>query len=177
MASEKRARILIFTGDGKGKTTAALGMAARASGHGMRSLIVQFVKGSDGSGELDAFVKIPEIEIVQTGCGFVPPPEGEKFAEHKSRAEQGLELAARAIRSGGDDIVVLDEVCVAVWKNLLEEKAVLAVISEAKPDSIVALTGRNAPPAFVEAADTVTEMKCVKHGYTQGIKAQRGVEF
>lgn len=177
METEKKARVLIFTGDGKGKTTAALGMVVRASGHGMKTKIAQFVKGSDGSGELDAFEKNDLIEIVQTGCGFVPPPESEKFAEHKSHAENGLELAAQAIRTGEYDIVVLDEVCVAVSLKLLDEKAVIEVISGAKPDSVVVLTGRNAPEAFVELADTVTEMKCIKHGYKQGIKAQKGVEF
>ena len=177
MSSEKQTRILLFTGDGKGKTTAAAGMALRAAGHGMRSLIIQFVKNDEKTGEIAACAKIPEIEIMQTGMGFVPDRESPLFMDHKKGAERGLEIAARALSSGDYGVVVLDEICVAVSKELLDEQDVLRVIKDAKSGCVIVLTGRNAAQGLLEAADTVTEMKCLKHGYKRGVKAQMGVEF
>lgn len=169
-------RVLLFTGDGKGKTTAALGMALRASGYGMRIMLIQFVKSDPDIGEAKAFACMPGATIIQTGRGFVPPSSHPKFAEHCSAAEKGLKLAEEALHSGSYDMVCLDEIVYAVARGLLSEEAVIRAIREACPDIIVVLTGRNAAPGLIELADTVTEMKKIKHGLDTGWTAQKGVE-
>jgi cob(I)alamin adenosyltransferase len=169
-------RILLFTGDGKGKTTAALGMALRASGHGMRILFIQFVKSDPETGEMAAFANLPGATIVQTGRGFIPKPSNPKFAEHRHAAEEGLKLAEEALRSGRYDIVCLDEVAYAVSWKLLSEEAVIHAMRNAYPGTIIVLTGRNATDGLIELADTVTEMRKIKHGLETGWTAQKGVE-
>lgn len=170
-------RVLVFTGDGKGKTTASLGIALRAVGHGMKVKIIQFVKSDTSTGEIAALNMLPGVEIVQTGCGFVPNESNAKFTDHRQAAENGLKIAAEAIESCKYSVVILDEICVAVAKKLLNENEVIEMIRKASPDVTVVLTGRGATPAMIELADTVTNMSCVKHGMQQGIKAQEGVEF
>lgn len=172
-----KARVLIFTGDGKGKTTAALGLALRATGHGLRVLVLQFVKGGQQTGELVAVRRIPGFEIEQRGCGFVPAEGSAKFAVHRQAAETVLKEADGALLSEKYDVVVLDELCLAVAKNLLPEQAALDVVSHARPGTVLVLTGRGATPGLIAAADTVTEMCLRKHGLQSGIKAQPGVEF
>jgi len=172
-----RKRIILFTGDGKGKTTAALGMVLRASGHGMKSLIIQFIKSDPDTGELAACRHIAGVEIVQTGRGFVPERTEPLFKEHRKAAAEGLDLAERALLSGGYDLVILDEICIAVWKELLDEKRVIEVVLKGGPGTCVVMTGRNATAGLISIADTVTEMRMVKHGLTEGWKAQKGVEF
>lgn len=169
-------RILIFTGDGKGKTTAALGMALRAAGHGQRVLIIQFIKADSSVGEIAALQKMPGIEIIQTGRGFLPPSTNPAFAGHCEMAERGLSLAAEAIGSGEYDMVVLDEICVAVAKGLLNEEDVVRAISTEKPITLV-LTGRSAGERLIALADTVSEVCCIKHGLKDGWKKQKGVEY
>lgn len=171
------ARTLVFTGDGKGKTTAALGMALRAAGHGQRVLIVQFVKADRSTGELAACRHLPGVEIVQAGLGFVPPDDAPAFARHRQAAERGLELAGRALASQPLDLLVLDEVCLAVARRLLNEDAVLALLRQRTRPVCIVLTGRGASPGLLARADTVTEMRCVAHGLAQGIAAQPGVEY
>ena len=173
----KKARVLIFTGDGKGKTTAALGLALRAAGHGMRVLVLQFVKGGQKTGELTAARQISGFEIEQRGCGFVPPASSPRFAEHRRAAEAVLREADEALLSGSYGVVVLDELCFAVSKDLVSEQAALDVVGHARPGSVLVLTGRGATPGLMAAADTVTEMCVRKHGMKAGIAAQRGVEF
>ncbi|HTX55311.1 MAG TPA: cob(I)yrinic acid a,c-diamide adenosyltransferase [Candidatus Baltobacteraceae bacterium] len=170
-------RTLVFTGDGKGKTTAALGMALRAAGHGQRVLVVQFVKSDETTGELAASRHLPGVEIVQTGLGFLPPENALAFARHREAAEAGLARAGEALASQPLDLMVLDEVCVAVARGLLKEDAVLALLRARIRPVCVVLTGRGATKRLVEAADTVTEMRCVSHGLTRGIQAQPGVEY
>jgi cob(I)alamin adenosyltransferase len=177
MDTENTNRILLFTGDGKGKTTAALGMALRAAGHGMKSLVVQFVKSDKETGELASVEDIPEIKIVQTGKGFVPDTETAEFQIHKQCAESGLWTVQEALMTGTYQLVILDEICIAVSKNLLNEQQVLGVIEQAHANTIIVMTGRNASQGLVDVADTVTEMKCVKHGHRQNIQAQQGVEY
>ncbi len=172
-----KARILIFTGDGKGKTTAALGLALRATGHGLRVLVLQFVKGGQQTGELVAARQIPGFAIEQRGCGFVPAEKSAEFAIHRQAAESVLREADAALLSGSYDVVVLDELCLAVAKNLVPEQAALDVVGHARPGSVLVLTGRGATPGLIAAADTVTEMCLRKHGLKAGIKAQRGVEY
>ncbi|MEN6465946.1 MAG: cob(I)yrinic acid a,c-diamide adenosyltransferase [Syntrophaceae bacterium] len=169
-------RVLLFTGDGKGKTTAALGMALRAAGHGMKVLFVQFVKSDPGTGEMAALAALPGAEIIQTGRGFVPAPSSPEFSEHRRAAEDGMKKAAKALSSGSYDMVCLDEIAVAVAKGLVPEGAVLKMIRQAHPDTIVVLTGRNATVGMMELADTVTDMKNIKHGLASGWPAQKGVE-
>lgn len=173
----QRGRVLIFTGDGKGKTTAALGMALRAAGHDMRVLIIQFIKKRKDTGEISAVENLPNIEIVQTGLGFVPPAGSESFGKHKGAAEAGLIRAAKALTTGAWDVIVLDEICGAVGAGLLEETEVIAILQKASSKTIIVLTGRNATQGLIDIADTVTEMRCIKHGFQTGWDAQKGVEL
>lgn len=172
-----QARIVLFTGDGKGKTTAALGMAIRASGHGLRTLIVQFIKSNSSTGEIPALKNLPGVEIVQTGKGFVPARSDPHYPLHQQSARDGLKLVAEAIASRKYHLVILDEVCTAVSKELLDEEKVAEAIGQADGETCLVLTGRGAPKGLLDLADTVTEMCCIKHGFQAGIPAQEGVEF
>jgi cob(I)alamin adenosyltransferase len=171
-----RARVLLFSGDGKGKTTAALGTLLRAGGHGMRGLVIQFVKSDSRTGEI-AGLNILGADIMQTGRGFIPSPDKPEYEEHRRAARTGMEEAGKAVASGMYDIIVLDEICVAVWKGLVSEEDVLALIAKAPSGICLILTGRGATEALIGAADTVTEMRMVKHGYQAGIPEQKGVEY
>ena len=177
-ASSRRGLILINTGPGKGKTTAALGTALRAAGNGMRVLVLQFLKGSWHYGELDAIAKFgPDFVIRQMGRGFVKIGGAETDPEDIRMVEEAWAEAAAAILSGDWDLVVLDEINYAINYNMLSPEAVADVLRR-KPEMVhVLLTGRNAHPTLVELADTVTEMREVKHAYQKGILAQRGIEF
>lgn len=171
-------RILIFTGDGKGKTTAAMGMVLRASSHGMKIKVVQFLKSDTGSGEIAALENLPGVQFVRRGLGFVPKRRDDpRFDEHQRVAEEGLALAREAVLSDRYDLIVLDEICGAIAAGLLDETAVADLLQQAPASLRLALTGRNAPATLIELADTVTEMRCLKHGLQQGRKAQSGVEF
>jgi cob(I)alamin adenosyltransferase len=170
-------RILIFTGDGKGKTTAALGMVLRAHGHGIPVAVIQFVKSDTETGEFAALKEMAGVEIAVTGLGFVPRPTDPRFADHRRAAEGGLRTAGEAVFSGRYGLVVLDEVCMAVALKLLDEDAVLAVISEAPPGCTVVLTGRGATEGLIRVADTVSEVRCIKHGFDSGRIARKGVEY
>ncbi|HAJ26884.1 MAG TPA: cob(I)alamin adenolsyltransferase [Syntrophus sp. (in: bacteria)] len=171
-------RVVLFTGDGKGKTTAALGMVLRASGHGLKCFIVQFIKAAGETGELGACRKEPGVEIVQAGLGFIPDNKtNPAFAAHQEAAQEGLKKAKAAIADGNYDLVVMDEVCPAVTKDLLTEEAVIESIHKAGPEVVIVMTGRQAPAGLINLADTVTEMTMIKHGYSAGWPAQRGVEF
>lgn len=174
--SPPRPRVLLFTGDGKGKTTAALGLAVRAVGHGMKACIVQFIKSSP-TGEQKAAAALGNLEIIQMGEGFLPPHDNPQFCVHAAAARHGLELARERIAGGDCGVVVLDEVCVAVAHGLLKCAEVADAIALAGAKTVIVLTGRGATRELMDLADTVTEMRCVKHGYEQGIKAQKGVEY
>lgn len=174
---KRKGRILIFTGDGKGKTTAALGMVLRASGHGMRTLIIQFVKADGTVGELTGLRYLPEVEVIQMGRGFVPSPTNPAFLEHRQAACQALERAAKSIRSREYDLMILDEICIAMDKGLISEDQILELIEESGEGSCLVLTGRGATQRLIAVADTVTEMRNLKHGFSQGIAAQKGVEY
>ena len=166
--------VQVYTGDGKGKTTAALGLALRASGHGLRTYIGQFMKGQH-YGELDALRNYPAITIEQYGDVYCIRRE-EVTPEHVAQAHRGLERAREALLSGEYDIVVLDEVNVTIWFGLLTVKEVLAFLDE-KPERVeVILTGRRAPQEIIERADLVTEMREIKHYYQQGVLARKGIE-
>ena len=177
---EKHGLIMVHTGDGKGKTTAALGLAMRAWGDGLRVLILQFIKGGWKYGELKTLKTLAaadgRIEIRQCGLGFTNTDEHEQ-AEHLKAAAEALAMAKEAITSGKYDLVILDEINYAVKFNLITEAQVLELLTCRPPELHLVLTGRDAAPGVIDKADLVTEMKEIKHPYTQGIKAQLGIEF
>ena len=167
--------VQIYTGDGKGKTTAALGLALRAAGYGMHTYIGQFMKGRP-YGELEALGDHPCITIEQYGDVHFFRREG-ITPEHAARAHRGLERAREAMHSGRYDLVVLDEVNVTLWFELLRAEEVLALLDDRPPNVEVILTGRRAPQQLIDRADLVTEMQEVKHYYQQGVMARQGIEW
>jgi cob(I)alamin adenosyltransferase len=176
--SSRRGLLLINTGPGKGKTTAALGTAFRAAGNGMRVLVLQFLKGSWHYGELDSALSMgDDFVIKQMGRGFVKVGGAETDPADIRMVEEAWAEAALAILSGEWDLVVLDEINYAIGYKMLDPQAVADVLVRRPPMVHVILTGRNAHPILVELADTVTEMREVKHAYQKGILAQRGIEF
>jgi cob(I)alamin adenosyltransferase len=172
----QKPRILIFTGDGKGKTTAALGMAFRMSGHGRRSCVIQFIKSDASVGEIAAAANSTAIEIHSTGLGFIPPNDDPRFVQHRAAAQAGLRKAAEVVAGGHFALVILDEICMAVAHGLIEEGQVTELLAQASPELCLVLTGRDASPGLIVLADTVTEMLCIKHGMYEGRAAQDGVE-
>ena len=166
--------IQVYTGDGKGKTTAALGLALRASGHGLYTYIGQFMKGQS-YGELEALRGNEYITVEQYGNAHHIHKD-RVATDDVERAHRGLQLAREALLSGFYNIVVLDEVNVAAWFGLLEASDVLALLDERPENVEVVLTGRRAPREFIDRADLVTEMRSVKHYYEQGISARPGIE-
>jgi cob(I)alamin adenosyltransferase len=178
MTDSRRGLILINTGPGKGKTTAAMGTALRAVGNGMRVLMLQFLKGSWHYGELDAVEAFGDKFVLkQMGRGFVKVGGAETDAEDIRLVEAAWAEARAAIDSGEWDMVVLDEINYAISYGMLDA-ATVADALRSRPEMVhVILTGRNAHPLLVELADTVTEMREVKHAYQKGILAQRGIEF
>ena len=178
MTDSRRGLILINTGPGKGKTTAAMGTALRAVGNGMRVLMLQFLKGSWHYGELDAVKSFGDNFILkQMGRGFVKVGGAETDPEDLRLVHEAWAEAEQAINSGEWDMVVLDEINYAIGYGMLDP-AVVAEALRKRPEMVhVILTGRNAHPLLVDLADTVTEMREVKHAYQKGILAQRGIEF
>ena len=174
----RRGLLLINTGPGKGKTTAALGTALRAVGNGMRVLVLQFLKGSWHYGELDAVQSFGDSFVMrQMGRGFVKVGGAQTDPEDIRLVEQAWREAEQAIFSGEWDMVVLDEINYAIGYGMLDAARVAEVL-KSRPQMVhVILTGRNAHPLLVELADTVTEMREVKHAYSKGILAQRGIEM
>jgi cob(I)alamin adenosyltransferase len=176
----RKGLIIVFTGDGKGKTTAALGIALRACGHKMRVSMIQFVKAVTESGEEQIAERLkPEFELLTMGRGFVNHP-GDKapFEEHKEAADAALGFARQRIQSGYWDIVVLDEINIAVQHGLLDIESVMSMLRR-KPSKVhVILTGRDAHPALIEMADLVTDMRLVKHPYDMhSLPAQQGIDY
>lgn len=166
--------IHLYTGNGKGKTTAAIGLAIRAAGAGKKVYIAQFVKGMHYS-ELDALVRFSEIELKQFGldCFIVNKPEPQDI----EAAQRGFSEASKAIFSGNFDLVILDEICIALYYQLIEMEKLLEVLKN-KPETLeIVLTGRYAPSELVELADLVTEMKEIKHYYNNSVQARKGIEF
>ena len=174
----RKGLLLINTGPGKGKTTAALGTALRAVGNGMKVLMIQFLKGSWHYGELDAVQAFGSNFVLKPmGRGFVKVGGAETDPEDIRLVQAAWDEARAAINSGQWDMVVLDEINYAISYNMLDA-ALVAEALRARPEMVhVLLTGRNAHPLLVEMADTVTEMREVKHAYQKGILAQRGIEY
>ena len=178
MTEARRGLILINTGPGKGKTTAAMGTALRAVGNGMSVLMLQFLKGSWHYGELDAMEAFGGKWVMkQMGRGFVKIGGAETDPEDVRLVEAAWDEARQAILSGEWDMVVLDEINYAIGYGMLDPARVVETLQQ-KPERVhVILTGRNVHPSLVEIADTVTEMREVKHAYQKGILAQRGIEY
>lgn len=171
--------VIVFTGNGKGKTTSALGVALRACGHNMKVAMLQFIKGSWHYGELDSVKKLsPNFELIPLGKGFVGIVDDKlPREEHIKAAKEALAIAKEKITSGRYRIVILDEINVAVRLNLIDIQDLLDLI-KAKPKELhLIITGRGADPKLVEAADLVTEMREIKHPYQKGITAQRGIDY
>ena len=176
MAEKFTGYVQVYTGNGKGKTTAALGLALRAAGHGLKTYIGQFLKGQT-YGELAAVRRLaPLITIEQFGRrGFIHVTENPED-EDIERARRGLEKCLRAMLSGKFRLVVLDEICVAMHFRLLSEKDVHDFLAQKPRNVEVVLTGRYAPPSLLRRADLVTEMKEKKHYYAKGVRARAGIE-
>jgi cob(I)alamin adenosyltransferase len=171
--------IVVFTGDGKGKTSAALGIALRASGHKMYVSLVQFVKGPSPSGEARAAERlVPEFEFASLGKGFVNCcGSTTPMMEHRKAAAEALEAARQRMHSGGWDVLILDEINTAVALGLLDLGSVLDLV-RSKPGRLhLVLTGRDARPELIELADMVTEMRSLKHPYDIGRPASKGIDF
>lgn len=176
--TQRHGLLLIHTGAGKGKTTAALGTAMRAAGNGMRVLVLQFLKGSWDYGELHAAEQFGgDLVIRQMGRGFVKVGGAETDPEDLRLVQEAWTESVRAMGSGEWDLLVLDEINYAIGYGLLDAAVVADGLRARPPLLHVILTGRNASPLLIDLADTVTEMREVKHAYTRGILAQRGIEF
>ncbi len=175
----RKGLIIIHTGPGKGKTTAALGTALRAVGQGLKVLMVQFIKGSWHYGELEAARMLGEerFKILPMGRGFVKIGAEKPDPEDIRLVEGAWQFASEQMAKGDYDIVILDEINYALSYKMLDPEVVLEALRR-KPEMVhVILTGRNAHPSIVECADLVTEMREVKHPYQKGILAQRGIEY
>ncbi len=172
----ERGLIQVYTGDGKGKTTAALGLALRAAGHGLKTCIIQFMKGWSFYGELGSVEMIPDITLHQFGRSeFVYKDRLDP--EDISQARQALDHTRQIMESGDCDLLVLDEINVALDFGLIGLEEVLALL-ESKPQQVeLILTGRNAHPDVICRADLVTEMREVKHPYTKGVQGRKGIEY
>ena len=175
MTGDNPGYVHVYTGDGKGKTTAAIGLAVRAAGHDLWTYIGQFMKGQE-YGELAALAQLPQITVDQYGDKGCIRKE-EVTPKHIADAKLGLERAKVALISCRHDIIVLDEVNVALWFGLLEEAAVLELLEERPQGVEMVLTGRRAPQSILDRADLVTEMKEAKHYYADGIMARKGIEY
>ena len=178
MADVRKGLIIVNTGPGKGKTTAAMGTALRAVGQGMKVLMLQFLKGSWHYGELDAVQAFGERFVMkQMGRGFVKVGGAETDPADIRMVEEAWAEAEKAINSGEWDLVILDEINYAIGYGMLDAAKVVAALKK-KPEMVhVILTGRNAHPTITDLADTVTEMRQVKHAYEKGVQAQRGIEY
>jgi cob(I)alamin adenosyltransferase len=172
--------IIINTGNGKGKTTAALGCALRAVGHKQKVLILQYIKGNMPTGELNSINYLkPYVEIYQLGKGFIKYKEGKPFIteEDKENAKNAFEFSLSKIKNEKFDLIILDEIINLLNFNLITIDQIKTLISSKLDSSSIILTGSNAPEALIELADTVTEMKEIKHAFQKGIKAKKGIEY
>ncbi len=168
--------VQIFTGDGKGKTSAALGVVLRALGHGLRVCIVVFMKGDYPYGEWEILSKLPNVKIARFGFRTFTDPAKVR-PEEIEQAKQALAFAREAMLSGNYDLVVLDEVNIAAAWKLVELEEVVRLIRDKPPNVELILTGRYADAKLIELADLVTECVKVKHPYDEGIKARKGIEY
>lgn len=176
---EQKGLIVIITGNGKGKTTTALGIAVRACGHNLRTSIIQFMKGDIYAGEWDGIRKMNcQVELIPTGKGFCgiqgnPYP----YKEHRRNAQEAMQLAREKMESGQFDVLILDEINNALHLRLVDLEQVLEIIQSKPPRMHLVLTGRDAHPQVIELADTVSEIMEIKHAYRKGIDPQPGIDY
>jgi cob(I)alamin adenosyltransferase len=169
--------VQVFTGAGKGKTTASLGTVLRAAGHNFKTLVIFFVKGNSSDGEFNTLPNLPGVEVAKFGLRkWIRDPKNVS-PEEIAEAKTALAAAYQAATSGKWDIVVCDEINIAVFFKLILVEEVLKLIKDKAPNTELILTGRNADSRIIEAADLVTEMKAVKHPYDKGITAREGIEY
>jgi len=176
----KKGLVFVFTGEGKGKTTSALGMALRASGHRKKILVIQFLKNYENYGELKFAKRFPKsnIRIKTFGEGYVGIRGDKKPRElHIEAAKKALAFAEKMMKSRRYFMIILDEVNIALNLKLLKAADVLKILKSKPKNLHLVLTGRGAPKKIIQAADLVTEMKEVKHPFRKGILAQEGIEF
>ena len=174
-ATEKRGIVLVNTGNGKGKSSAAFGMVARALGHGMRVGVVQFIKSGSATGEELFFRRFPEVEYHVIGEGFTWETQNKE--RDIATAQSAWNVACGMLCNPAIALVVLDEINIALKLHYLQTEQVLEVLRKRPPMQNVVLTGRAAPDALIEYADTVTEMRPIKHAFKAGIAAQPGIEL
>ena len=172
--SAMRARVLLFTGPGKGKTTAALGMLLRCAAYGKKILWTRFTKAAD-SGELRLFDKLGSVTVLAGDCGMTPPPDHPDYPRHVAAARELFERTLAA--APAYDAVFLDEICGVTARGMIAEEAVAAFAQSLGAEQILVLTGRGAGPVLLACADTASEVQCLKHGYRRGVRAQKGVEL
>lgn len=171
--------VIVYTGNGKGKTTAALGMSLRALGYGKRVLMIQFIKGSWHYGEMDSSRRLePDFELLAVGKGFVGIlDDTNPKSDHIKMASDALRICNEKMQSMNYDLVILDEVNYAINLDLIKISEILDLISK-KPESVdLVLTGNYAPKEVIDLADLVTEMKEVKHPFKKGIRAKKGIDY
>ena len=175
-ATGEKGLLLVFTGPGKGKTTAAFGMALRAVGHGMQVGVVQFIKGGQDSAERAVLSRFEKVDFQMIGDGFTWLTQNRE--QDIATAERAWAEAERMIGDPRYDLVILDELNIVLNYGYLDLARVLAIFSARRPELHITVTGRNAPAALMDLADLVSEIRCVKHPYReQGVRAQRGIEF
>lgn len=167
--------LLILTGNGKGKSSSAFGMVARALGHGMKVGVVQFIKSRTDTGEEAVFSKLPGIEWHVMGDGFTWDTQNHEADTKK--AQEAWTMAARMLADPSFDLVVLDELTYTLQYGYLDAATVVADLQSRPEMQHVVITGRGAQPALIDIADTVTEMRPLKHAYDAGIRAQKGIEW
>lgn len=170
-----KGRIIINTGDGKGKTTAALGTAFRALGHGQKVCVIQFIKGQGKYGERLLAEQLENLDWHICGKGFVFKKE--QLEEDRKVAEQGFALAEKVIAEDAYDLLILDELTYLPQLDFLPVARIVAALKSKPRRLSIIITGRNADPELIEIADTVSDMQVIKHAFSSGIKAQKGVEF
>jgi cob(I)alamin adenosyltransferase len=175
----RRGLVLVLTGEGKGKTTSCLGIAVRAVGYGMRVAMIQLIKGSIHYGEIDGAKRLaPEFELIPMGKGFVGiRGDTLPFSAHVAAAGKALATAQKKMRSGKYDVIILDEIHVAVHLGLVALPDLLALIRERPDDVHLILSGRYAHEEVIRLAHLVTEMRNIKHPFELGIEAEKGIDY
>jgi cob(I)alamin adenosyltransferase len=175
MHNLRKGYVHLYTGNGKGKTTAALGLALRAAGAGLNVFIAQFAKGIE-TGEIKALRKFPRlITVKQFGTRSLIKRNPSKI--DCTLAARGLAAVEKIVDAGNFDVIILDEMCMACHFNLVSTERVCAMVNNRPAHVEMVITGRNAPRALVEAADLVTEMKEIKHYFLRGVRARNGIEY
>jgi len=178
MANKKETGLIqVYTGEGKGKSTAAFGLALRAAGCGLQVAIVQFMKKGEWYGEIETFAKLPEIRLYSFGCdGFLK--KGEPLpAAHVEQAQAALAKAQEVLRQGQTDLLILDELNNAIFFGLISRQETEELLALKPAHTELVITGRNAPDYLLQAADLITEMREIKHPYQRGLPARRGIEY